>query len=74
MTIFRLNLHLYAFLFYFQIKFGVPALLIYKNGDLVGNFVKLGDEFGNEFDENDVEDFLVEYVCSLIIYFPLYIN
>lgn len=45
------------------VKFGVPALLVYKNGDLVGNFVSLGDEFGDEFDEGDVEDFLVEYVC-----------
>ena len=44
------------------IKHGVPALLVYKNGDLVGNFVSLGDEFGEEFDETDVEDFLVEYV------------
>lgn len=42
------------------IKNGVPALLVYKNGDLVGNFVSLGDEFGEKFDEGDVEDFLVE--------------
>ncbi|KAI2809264.1 hypothetical protein BLOT_000411 [Blomia tropicalis] len=42
------------------VKYGVPALLVYKNGDLVGNFVSLGEEFGKEFDDNDVEDFLVE--------------
>ncbi|UXI22741.1 hypothetical protein NH340_JMT08684 [Sarcoptes scabiei] len=41
-------------------KYGVPALLIYKNGELIGNFVGLADEFGTEFDENDVEDFFVE--------------
>lgn len=43
-----------------QTKYGVPALLIYKNGELIGNFVSLGDEFGADFDEKDVEDFLVE--------------
>lgn len=41
-------------------KYGVPALLVYKNGELIGNFVSLGDEFGTEFDEKDIEDFLVE--------------
>lgn len=40
----------------------MPALLIYKNGELIGNFVGLADEFGTEFDENDVEDFFVELV------------
>lgn len=38
----------------------MPALLVYKNGELIGNFVSLADEFGQEFNENDVEDFLVE--------------
>lgn len=38
----------------------MPALLVYKNGELIGNFVSLADEFGQEFNETDVEDFLVE--------------
>lgn len=39
---------------------GVPALLVYKNGSLVGNYVKLSEEFGNEFTSADVENFLIE--------------
>lgn len=39
---------------------GVPALLIYKNGELIGNFIHLTDEFGDEFYATDVESFLVE--------------
>lgn len=57
MLVFFHHSFIYTFL---QIKNGVPALLVYKNGDLVGNFVSLGDEFGEQFDEGDVEDFLVE--------------
>ncbi|ESO01233.1 hypothetical protein HELRODRAFT_81825 [Helobdella robusta] len=41
---------------------GVPALLVYKKGELVGNFVRLSDEFGDEFFPNDVASFLVELV------------
>lgn len=40
---------------------GVPALLVYKAGNLIGNFVKLADELGNEFLPEDVQDFLVEH-------------
>lgn len=42
-------------------KQGVPALLIYKNGSLVGNFVRLTDEFGEDFYASDVESFLIEH-------------
>ncbi|XP_053213581.1 phosducin-like protein [Panonychus citri] len=42
-------------------KQGVPALLIYKNGNLVGNFVRLTDEFGEDFYASDVESFLIEH-------------
>jgi hypothetical protein len=41
-------------------KMGCPALLIYKNAELIGNFVKMGDEFGDEFCTSDVENFLLE--------------
>lgn len=40
---------------------GVPALLIYKNGQLMGNFVKLADDLGNDFCAEDVQGYLVEH-------------
>ncbi|CAL1534546.1 unnamed protein product [Lymnaea stagnalis] len=40
---------------------GVPALLIYKNKELIGNFVRLREEFGDDFFANDVESFLQEH-------------
>ena len=40
---------------------GVPALLVYKAGQLVGNFVRMTDEFGEDFYANDVENFLVQH-------------
>jgi hypothetical protein len=43
-----------------QVVNGVPALLIYKAGQLIGNFIRLSDEFGQEFYPGDVANFLVE--------------
>jgi len=40
---------------------GVPALLVYKGGCLVGNFVRMTDEFGEDFYAGDVESFLIEH-------------
>ncbi|KAK9892638.1 hypothetical protein WA026_021016 [Henosepilachna vigintioctopunctata] len=40
---------------------GVPALLVYKAGNLIGNFVKLSDELGEDFLSEDVQDFLVQH-------------
>lgn len=40
---------------------GLPALLIYKSGHLMGNFVRLTDEFGEDFYATDVESFLIEH-------------
>lgn len=40
---------------------GIPALLVYKKGELIGNFIQLSDEFGDEFYSTDVESFLVEH-------------
>lgn len=40
---------------------GVPALLIYKGGQLVGNFVRLSDDLGNDFCPEDVQGYLVEH-------------
>lgn len=39
---------------------GLPALLVYKAGHLMGNFVRLIDEFGDDFYATDVEGFLIE--------------
>ncbi|CAG2122680.1 unnamed protein product [Medioppia subpectinata] len=41
-------------------KSGVPALLVYKAGQLLANFVRLGDEFSDRFFAADIEKFLVE--------------
>ncbi len=35
-------------------------MLIYKNGELIGNFVKMVEEFGDDFVASDVENFLLE--------------
>ncbi|XP_022829961.1 phosducin-like protein [Spodoptera litura] len=40
---------------------GVPALLAYKGGQIIGNFVQLATELGNDFFAVDVERFLIEY-------------
>lgn len=40
---------------------GVPALLIYKGGQMVGNFVRVTDDLGDEFYVGDVENFLIEH-------------
>lgn len=44
----------------FKVK-GLPALLIYKGGQLVGNFVRLTDDIGVDFCAEDVQNFLVEH-------------
>lgn len=43
-----------------QRKEGLPALLVYKGGQMVGNFVKLEDTFGEDFYAVDVESYLIE--------------
>lgn len=40
---------------------GVPALLVYKNKELIGNFIRLKDEFGDDFYASDIESFLQEH-------------
>lgn len=39
---------------------GVPALLVYKKTQLVGNFVQLTNQLGEDFYASDVESFLIE--------------
>ncbi|GAU93978.1 hypothetical protein RvY_05828 [Ramazzottius varieornatus] len=40
---------------------GLPALQAYKNGELIGNYVQLVKEFGDEIYGSDVESFLIEH-------------
>lgn len=42
-------------------KFGVPALLIYKKGQVIGNFVHMTDHLGVDFYSSDIEMFLIEH-------------
>ncbi|XP_072285551.1 phosducin-like protein [Pyxicephalus adspersus] len=42
----------------------LPALLVYKSGELIGNFVRITDQLGDDFFANDLEAFLRE--CSLL--------
>ena len=49
----------YFFLPY-QLEKGLPALLIYKGGDMIGNFLNISSQIGEECLINDVEGFLQE--------------
>ncbi|XP_062502238.1 phosducin-like protein [Corticium candelabrum] len=42
---------------------GLPALLVYRGGQLIGNFVRLSDQLGDDFYASDVENFLVYHNC-----------
>ncbi|XP_050414387.1 phosducin-like protein [Patella vulgata] len=42
-------------------ELGVPALLIYKNHELIGNLIKLSNHLGDDFYAVDVESYLLEY-------------
>lgn len=42
----------------------LPALLVYKSGELIGNFVRITDQLGDDFFAVDLEAFLHE--CSLL--------
>lgn len=39
---------------------GVPALLVYKDGQMIGNFVRITDDLSDNFNSSDVESFLTE--------------
>ena len=43
-----------------QKRDGLPALLVYQNGEMVGNLLKVTDDLGVEFEMEDVETFLQE--------------
>uniref|UniRef100_A0A670YNX5 Phosducin like n=1 Tax=Pseudonaja textilis TaxID=8673 RepID=A0A670YNX5_PSETE len=39
----------------------LPALLVYKGGELVGNFIRITDQLGQDFFAADLESFLQEF-------------
>jgi len=39
----------------------LPAILVYKNGDVIGNFVRLCEDLGNDVCVSDLESFLMEH-------------
>ena len=39
---------------------GVPAILVYRSGELVHSFVRLSDTLGEDFYASDLESFLIE--------------
>ncbi|XP_071784337.1 phosducin-like protein [Asterias amurensis] len=43
------------------IQNGLPALQIYKGGALIGNFVRLSDQLGQDFYAGDLETYLQEH-------------
>lgn len=43
----------------------LPTLLVYKNGQVIGNFIRMGDEFGDEFYPSDLEGYLIEHAMLL---------
>ena len=40
---------------------GVPAILVYKGGQIMGNFVKLTNDLGHDFDCSDLANYLIEH-------------
>ncbi|XP_012541320.1 phosducin-like protein [Monomorium pharaonis] len=53
-------------------KFGIPTLLVYKNGQVIGNFVHVTDQLGIDFYSSDVETFLIEHgILNDKSYMPL---
>uniref|UniRef100_U5EYG4 Putative phosducin-like protein n=1 Tax=Corethrella appendiculata TaxID=1370023 RepID=U5EYG4_9DIPT len=40
---------------------GIPALLVYKAGQVIGNFVRVTDDLGDDFCHSDIESFLIEH-------------
>lgn len=40
---------------------GVPALLVYKNGNLIGNFIRVTDEIGEEIKITNVEAYFIDH-------------
>ncbi|TGZ75255.1 hypothetical protein CRM22_000485 [Opisthorchis felineus] len=39
---------------------GVPAIVVYKRGEVIGNMLRIDRDLGNEFYASDLENFLVE--------------
>jgi hypothetical protein len=54
---------------------GLPALLVYKNGELIANLVKITEQIGEiNFDSDTVEEVLIRYVIYLSYIYLTFIN
>jgi hypothetical protein len=42
---------------------GLPALLVYKGGELIGNFIRVSDQLGDDFYAPELEKFLIDNDC-----------
>lgn len=45
------------------VKNGLPALLVYKGGELKGNLLRVTDTLGQDYTVDDLETFLQEQQC-----------
>lgn len=43
-----------------QVKNGLPALLVYKGGEMKGNLLRVTDTLGEDYNVDDLETFLQE--------------
>ncbi|KAG5451195.1 Phosducin-like protein [Clonorchis sinensis] len=43
---------------------GVPAIVVYKRGEVIGNMLRIDRDLGNEFYASDLENFLVDHSCK----------
>jgi hypothetical protein len=47
-------------LFFFKVKNGCPAILVYRGGELLSSFISVTNKLGDDFVASDVESFLQE--------------
>ena len=50
----------FSFLIPLQSENALPALLVYRGGELMGNLLRVTDSLGEDFTTNDLESFLQE--------------
>lgn len=49
-------------------ELGLPAIVVYKSGDVVESFVRVHEDLPNSFDFDDVDAFLIEYDDNLCFF------
>ena len=43
-----------------QIEKALPTLMVYRNGEVIGNHVRVTDSLGKNYTDEDLESFLFE--------------